>query len=106
MSQLPEHYGDVGPGWAAILTMLHAELLSVCPEYEVLQVKEKFGGLCAYLGFPEDVTPGIRRACYDLEHKYEAMSDRVCEECGKLGENKTPTPHGWYKTLCEEHRKR
>ena len=109
MSKLTGHYGDVGPGWAAILTMLHTELEQVAPDYEVLQVKEKFGGLRAYISTPheEGIDPegtAIRDAAYALEYKYEALSQSVCELCGHPGVNKADSPHGWYRTLCEMHR--
>ncbi len=110
--RLTSHYGDVGPGWAAILTMLHAELDKTCPEYSVIQVKEKLGGLRAYIRVPqtEGIPPGGERSreAYALEYKYEALSLTVCEYCGKYGENK-PGPlgtGGWWKTLCAQHRQR
>ena len=31
MTQLPDLYDFVGDGWAAILTMLHTELMQICP---------------------------------------------------------------------------
>lgn len=54
--QIPDWLEFVGPGWQALLAKLHRDLLEVDPNYGVLQVKEKFGGL----------------------HK-------ICEECGKPG---------------------
>jgi hypothetical protein len=106
--KLTDCYHCVGPGWAAILTMLHTELQAICPEYEALQVKEKFGGLRAYIGLPwsEGVNPeenSVRALAYSAEHKYEALSTRVCEVCGQLGENQQDKYH-WYRTLCAEHR--
>lgn len=108
MSKLTDHYQDTGPGWAAILTMLHAELQKICPDYEVSQVKEKFGGLRAYLRLPhsEGLNPDeetMRSACYALEHKYEALSYSVCEVCGRAGTNEARRS-GWYKTLCPDHK--
>jgi hypothetical protein len=110
MTQLPDHYGDVGPGWAALLTALHEEVSAIIPDYSVSQVKEKFGGLRAYLDFPRG--EGIQaeqvareRIAYSLEYKYEFLSLRICETCGKPGKN-AEGPHRWWKTLCEEHREK
>ena len=110
MAKLTEHYGDVGPGWHAILTMLHMELMQVTSDYEALQVKEKFGGLRAYIGIPQEegIQPKAiaqRNIAYALEYKYEMLSQSVCEFCGREGTNK-PDAHGWYKTFCETHRQR
>lgn len=106
--KLTDHYHDVGPGWAALLTMLHAELQEFCPDYIVNQVKEKFGGLRAYLAPPRDegINPAQVAAAnraHALEIHYEALSLHVCETCGKSGTNEANS-RGWYKTLCQEHR--
>ena len=107
MSKLTDHYGGVGPGWHAILTMLHTELQQVAPDYGVIQVKEKFGGLRAYIStpgggeFPAQISP-VHREALALEYKYEAASQYVCEQCGQLGTNR-PDAQGWYKTYCELH---
>jgi len=90
--------------------MLHAELMQFCPDYRVLQTKEKFGGLRAYIAPPHDegIQPeqaAARKQAYALEYKYEALSHTVCEYCGKQGTNR-PDKHGWYKTFCEEHHQR
>jgi hypothetical protein len=104
--KLTDHYGDVGPGWAAILTMLHTELQQAAPDYETLQVKEKFGGLRAYINIPSAEFPqgafGPYQAAHFLEYKYEALSLQVCEHCGRQGKNR-PGPRSWFKTLCDEH---
>lgn len=40
-----------GSGWSPIIDWLHRELLVLDPEYELWQVKEKFGTLCFYAEF-------------------------------------------------------
>jgi hypothetical protein len=55
------------------------------------QVKEKFGGLRFYVrGSDERISGMIEMA--------EAMSFRVCEDCGKPGEVRGG---GWIRTLCD-----
>jgi hypothetical protein len=108
--KITDCYHCVGPGWAGLLTMLHVELQTICPDYEALQVKEKFGGLRAYIGTPwdEGINPAqsvARELAYSVEHRYEALSHRVCEYCGQLGKNEEDKHH-WYKTLCDTHRQR
>lgn len=89
---------DVGPGWHDLLGRLHAELAAVDPGYQTVQVKEKFGLLRVYLRR----TPDEFR---NIVSRFEALSGQVCENCGKPGECKASTPHGWIKTLCGECRR-
>ena len=60
------------------------------------QVKEKFGTLRFYTSGGDDYTRGV-------EAMAEAMSSRVCEQCGAPGKTNA---EGWLTTLCEEHRKK
>lgn len=94
MSQVMDHLDDVGPGWHKILLKLHYDLVKISPNYEVDQVKEKFGGLRVYLRHYEWATD-------NKVHQAEAQSRITCEECGEPGETAGP---GWIKTLCGEHR--
>jgi len=58
------------------------------------QVKEKFGTLRFYYYGGDDTIRGM----VDMA---EALSDKICEECGNRGNlNKK----GWYKTLCDNCR--
>lgn len=58
------------------------------------QVKEKFGTLRFYTTGGDDYTRGV-------ESMAEAMSSRVCEQCGAPGKTNSG---GWLTTLCEKHR--
>lgn len=57
------------------------------------QIKEKFGTLRFYYQGGDDYIRG-------LDSMAEAMSARICEDCGKPGKR---TKGGWVRTLCEEH---
>lgn len=97
------HYNCVGPGWAALLTALDFELRDADPEYKILQIKEKFGGLRFYI-------TGNQTA-QDLTIKYEGLSMSVCEDCGKAGEcysgqNRENAGRGWIRTLCDPCREK
>jgi hypothetical protein len=100
MSQLPEHYRDVGPGWLAILSALHEKLMEQAPAYEVAQVKEKFGGLRVYLHYDVDSLNGSR--IDELVNAAETMADATCERCGGPG---TLRQGGWLLTLCDNCQK-
>ena len=89
-------------GWFDILWRLCVDLEPLVtelereggPKFEVLQVKEKFGGLRFYVN------------C----RRHEAISQRIgiaadesfrtCEVCAQPG---TLREGGWIKTLCDEH---
>ena len=89
---------DVGPGWHLIIVELDRQIAALFPEYEVNQVKEKFGGLRYYVdGVDYDVVAPLIRAA-------EGKALATCETCGKPGRLSTTSPTGlggWYKTTCD-----
>lgn len=85
-----ERKNAVGPGWGPLLDQLDAELYALDPNYKTTQVKEKFGRLRVYLS-------GETREMQDKVYAYEAMSGKICEECGAEG---TFREGGWVRTLC------
>lgn len=99
MSQLPEHDECVHEGWRPILAVLHETIVAGDPDYDVAQVKEKFGGLRVYLNTPE--TPYIRGAISAAEE----VASQTCEFCGQPGKTRAPKgrPGGWIHTVCDEH---
>ncbi len=86
----------VGPGWGDLLTRLIDDLFELGWDGQVLQAKEKFGGLRFYVG------SGCSRAIYERIHAAENESFETCEQCGAPGELRQG---GWLKTLCDEHSK-
>lgn len=66
MSRIPERWGrwiSCGKGWYPMLIELDEKLAEIYPDYQIHQVKEKFGTLRFYIGFP-DLDP---QCCIDLE---------------------------------------
>ena len=94
VSQILEHLDDVGPGWSNILFDLHRNLVKVSPDYDIGQIKEKFGGLRVYLdnGWGEEV-----EALIDAATARAAETCEVCGLPGKLRDNRS-----WLKTLCDD----
>jgi hypothetical protein len=90
-----------GDGWFDILWRLCADLEPLVAEleaeggreFEVLQVKEKFGGLRIHVNHRNDT---IRQRIEVAEQE----SFHTCEVCGQPGQLREV---GWIKTLCEEH---
>ena len=94
-------FGFPQNGWAEIIWRLCEDIEPVVANFppgqsfEVLQVKEKFGGLRFYC--THDGTDGIRERILQAENE----ADKTCEYCGQAGK---PRAGGWIKTLCESCR--
>jgi len=86
------HY-PVGQGWMPIVLKLNEEIMAIQPDYEIAQIKEKFGTLRFYIGAGTDET-------HKLIDEAEAKTAHTCEVCGAPGEARHD---GWVKTLCDEH---
>lgn len=71
-----------------------AELLQKTEMPVIHQVKEKFGGLRFY------ISGGDKRIQHYIEFA-EAMSYRICEECGAPGKVRNST--GWVHVMCDKH---
>lgn len=92
-----------GDGWFNLLWQLCEKLdvlINQLPEntqkqFEVHQIKEKFGQLRFYTSFGND---DIYKAITEAEE----LSGKICEECGEPG--KSCTIRGWVRTLCENHK--
>jgi hypothetical protein len=88
-------------GWFDILWWLCGDLEPLVAEFEqttgsqfeILQVKEKFGGLRIHVNHANDaILQRIETAIQESLH--------TCEICGQPG---TLYENSWIKTLCDEH---
>ena len=87
-----------GDGWADLIETVFKYGSKNVEDFEIFQVKEKFGGLRIYCGGKElDVE--MEKLLFDAQQK----SFGVCEECGEPAKPKTYD--GWIKTLCEDCKK-
>lgn len=82
-------------GWQHIVDEALEKIKSIEPNFEVFQIKEKFGELRIYGG------PGNEEV-WKIIDDATTQSLKTCEVCGKPG--KLRTDHGWWKTVCDEHR--
>jgi hypothetical protein len=84
-------------GWNAIIWRLTESIEKVKgkhKEFEIVQVKEKFGGLRYYV-------EGARvEEVFNLINKAEELSYKICEECGEPGS--LDERYFWYLTLCRK----
>lgn len=97
----------VGPGWwEPLLAMLEdmTKIPDFVGNFEIVQIKEKFGGLrCYFSRISDEQTPekeAASIAARALVHRAEALCEVRCERCGDPGETRTG---GWVKTACARH---
>ncbi len=88
-------YCGIGPGWYQLVLDLHNKLIELDPDYQVCQVKSKFGGLRYYTA---DMNYSEDSPFYAAIRDAETESYKVCEECSRPG--KQVNVKGWYATLC------
>ena len=84
--RIPEQYSGnsfIPPGWKGLALMLDKELAEVYADYELHQIKSKFGMLRYYIAVPNDVDEVHGDAIYDIISKYEQLSKHTCEVCGQ-----------------------
>lgn len=94
---------DMPPGWYAAFGIQLCEEIEAklkekgIPdnEYEIYQVKEKFGGLRWY---DNGISGGIRK----IIKKYEELSYKTCCECGKPAKW---ISRGWICPYCDDCKK-
>jgi len=88
-------------GWEQLVLDAHAKLVETDPEYKIMQIKEKFGGLRFYVAHKdyEAAEEAIRPA--------EIASYETCDTCGTK-ENVSTATLGegfyWVLTLCDSCR--
>jgi hypothetical protein len=88
---------DCGEGWYQLIFDCDAELAAIDPDYQVLQIKQKFGSLRFYCASNDE---SKSKTMSDVTLKYEQLSLRTCELTGKPG---VIMKKGlWFKTLDPE----
>lgn len=95
---------ECSDGWLELINELDLKITELVPNYEILQIKEKFGGLRYYVFWPPDSDPEKTRQASTLITEAEEKSFKICEFCGKDNAELATNSRGWFKTLCLEHR--
>ena len=90
---------ECGDGWASLIENMLKEVDEVVKRKSIKnfffeQIKQKFGSLRAYYSVCDEEINVI-------VDKYEEISERTCEICGKEGKLNS---NGWIECLCDEHR--
>lgn len=92
------YYGiETGDGWYNLLFDSLSKIINIAPDnFEIVQIKEKFGRLTIY---SDNSTEQID----DIISKAEKASQSICEICGAPGKL---SKGNWILTLCETCEKR
>lgn len=97
LARIPDGWGrwiGCGPGWYPILARLEERLHQIDPDYEVHQIKEKFGTLRFYWA-SRNLNAGEMAVA-----EAESESARTCERCGSPGLLRKR--NGWLRTVCDD----
>lgn len=79
-------------GWIELARKMIEECEAIDPNYEITDLKEKWGMLCTYSNSSNPATT-------EIEDKYEALSARICNICGKPA---TKVSTSWILPWCDE----
>ena len=79
-------------GWEKIGQQMIQECEAIDPEYQILDMKEKYGMLRTYSIYSQDEIPKI-------ESRYEDISSKICCICGKPA---TKISTGWICPYCDD----
>ena len=86
-----EYSPECGDGWLHLIDAVLANVKAYDPQFQIRQIKEKFGGLRIYLNTTYEM--------YPMMNVVESISTRTCEITGKPG--KLVSKGGWYRTRAE-----
>ncbi len=103
MQRIPDGWGrwiSCDAGWYPVIIELDRDLAALDPDYELHQVKEKFGGLRFYANSRND-NPEHREAFNARIRQAEQVCASTCETCGAPG--KLHDEFAWLRTLCDQH---
>jgi hypothetical protein len=101
---VPEYWKsiDVDEGWYRLVIDCDKELTEVDPNYQIYQVKEKFGGLRYYIKPSNMDDKDTLEKINNIISKYEGISFKTCSATGGPGVL-MKSIGGWRKTLNPEY---
>jgi len=105
MSYTEPFGSECGEGWHRIILDTHNKLKYVDPNYTIVQIKEKFGGLRYYFDASVEYGSIQQHIMDDIVRAAEHEASITCEKCGEQGWDKgveTRSDRGWYYTYCKE----
>jgi len=97
-------FASCGDGWKVIIGHTHEKLKYIDPDYKVVQIKEKFGGLRYYFDSSLYYGSIAHEIMNDIILGAELEASRTCELCGanKSSDKVEIRVHKyWYFGYCE-----
>ena len=83
-------------GWTELGRKMIEECEAVYSDFEIIDLKEKFGAICCYCGgVPEEFADKV----FSIIKKYEVMSAHTCCKCGRPA---VKFSTGWILPWCDE----
>ena len=79
-------------GWVKLARQMLDEITLINPNYEIIDMKEKWGKLTVYGWYEDEPT-------YEIIRKYEELSAQTCCKCGAPA---TKISTGWILPWCDE----
>ncbi|RLC97005.1 MAG: hypothetical protein DRI46_13370 [Chloroflexi bacterium] len=88
-------------GWEHLFEEADKLIAVVDPDYEIIQIKEKFGGMRYYYTHSEGCKLDVeaRSALWQLVGDIEDRAGTICERCGDPSERQN-RDH-WITTICD-----
>lgn len=98
-------FASCGDGWKSIIRNTDKKIKYIDPNYEIAQIKEKFGGLRYYFDTSFESYDDVRREIMDdIVRAAEHEASRTCELCGasKASDQVEIRVHKhWYFGYCK-----
>ena len=101
LRRIPDGWGrwvSCSKGWYPLLVQTDHALSALDPEYQIHQVKEKYGTLSYYYAASAKSPKRIQRQMDQIVNAAEARSALTCEACGRPGQ--VMVSGGWYAARC------
>lgn len=86
-------------GWYPLLAELHSQLVKVDPNFTIMQIKEKFGGLRFYAVPSDTLSDTEKEKFQDLINQAEGASYGISEISGKEGAIQVASKGGYVSTV-------
>jgi hypothetical protein len=90
--------GWTGDGWLPLIKLIDCYIAGYDPNYSILQIKEKFGGLRYYYSSTKT------EESYAFVTLLTSLSTSICENCGVV-DNNIVVSGSWLKAYCDKCRK-
>lgn len=93
----------VGPGWHKIVASLDNLISAIEPNYQIVQIKSKLGGLRFYVDYSR-IDDEKSLEITNLINRAEKESHFICEECGNSRNVSSTSGYSSFCKSCQDSR--